>query len=139
LLLFFKKEVLPSALGRLRHYTAKLRNFTEPALPPPSLPDRPLTPIERNAIDYSDLEHWMAHADQVIRDTRRRLSALAGEGDLDSQHTGAIAAPMFQAQNLLRHPRNLRPPMPRRVGSAHHLPSSIAKDWDQNENLIAAT
>jgi hypothetical protein len=47
----------------------------EEALPPP--PDRPLTPIERKAIDYSELEHWMAHADQVIRDTRRTLDALA--------------------------------------------------------------
>jgi hypothetical protein len=49
----------------------------EEALPPPPLPDRPLTPIERKAIDYSELEHWMAHADQVIRDTRRTLDALA--------------------------------------------------------------
>jgi hypothetical protein len=40
-----------------------------------------LTPIERRAIDYSDLEHWMAHADQVIRDTRLALNALArGDG-----------------------------------------------------------
>ena len=47
--------------------------------PPPTLPlpDRPLTPIERRAIDYSDLEHWMAHADQVIRNARRSLEALA--------------------------------------------------------------
>jgi len=43
----------------------------------PPLPNRPLTPIERKAIDYSELEHWMAHADQVIRDTRRTLDALA--------------------------------------------------------------
>jgi hypothetical protein len=49
----------------------------EEALPPPPLPDRPLTPIERKAIDYSELEHWTAHADQVIRDTRRTLDALA--------------------------------------------------------------
>ncbi len=49
----------------------------EEALAPPPLPDRPLTPIERKAIDYSELEHWMAHADQVIRDTRRTLDALA--------------------------------------------------------------
>ncbi len=49
----------------------------EKALPPPPLPDRPLTPIERKAIDYSELEHWMAHADQVIKDTRRTLDALA--------------------------------------------------------------
>jgi hypothetical protein len=47
------------------------------ALPPPPLPQRALTPIERKAIDYSDLEHWMAHADQVIRDTRRTLDTLA--------------------------------------------------------------
>jgi hypothetical protein len=47
----------------------------EEALPP--LTDRPLTPIERKAVDYSELEHWMAHADQVIRDTRRTLDALA--------------------------------------------------------------
>jgi hypothetical protein len=53
----------------------------EEALPLPPLPDRPLTPIERKAIDYSDLEHWMAHADQVIRNTRWALDALArGEG-----------------------------------------------------------
>ncbi len=51
------------------------------ALPPPPLPDRPLTPIERKAIDYSDLEHWMAHADQVMRDTRRALDALARGDD----------------------------------------------------------
>jgi hypothetical protein len=28
---------------------------------------------------------------------------------------------------------------PRRVRTAHHLASLIAKDWHQNENLIAAT
>jgi hypothetical protein len=49
----------------------------EEARPLPPLPDRPLTPIERKAIDYSELEHWMAHADQAIRDTRRALDALA--------------------------------------------------------------
>jgi len=38
-----------------------------------------LTPIERRAFDYSDLEHWMAHTDQVIRDTRRSLEALAAK------------------------------------------------------------
>jgi hypothetical protein len=53
----------------------------EEALPSPPLLDRPLTPIERRAIDYSELEHWMAHADQVIRDTRRRLDALARGAD----------------------------------------------------------
>jgi len=46
----------------------------QPTLP---LPQRPLTQVERRAIDFSDLEHWMAHADQVIRDARRSLAALA--------------------------------------------------------------
>ena len=45
---------------------------TKPPPPPP-----PLTPIERQALDYSDLEHWMAHLDQTIRQTRRVLQALA--------------------------------------------------------------
>jgi hypothetical protein len=45
--------------------------------PPPPLPEGLLTPIARRAIEYSDLEHAMAQADQVIRDTRRRLDAVA--------------------------------------------------------------
>ncbi len=45
----------------------------EPALPLTPLP--PLTPIERRRFDYSDLEHWMAHLDQTIRQTRRGLSS----------------------------------------------------------------
>jgi hypothetical protein len=47
----------------------------EPDLPAPSLP--PLTPIERRRFDYSDLEHWMAHLDQTIRQTRRGLRTWA--------------------------------------------------------------
>jgi len=54
-------------------------NKPEEALPILPLPDRPLAPIERRAIDYSDLEHWMAHADHVIRETRRSLEALAAK------------------------------------------------------------
>jgi hypothetical protein len=49
------------------------------ALPPCHWRIGPLTPIEHKAIDYSDLEHWMAHADPVVRDTRRTLDALLGE------------------------------------------------------------
>jgi len=49
----------------------------EEALPTLPLPDRPLTQVERRAIDYSDLDHWMAYADKVIRETRRSLEALA--------------------------------------------------------------
>jgi len=36
-----------------------------------------LSPIARKAINYSDLETWMAHADTVIRQTRRNLDQLA--------------------------------------------------------------
>lgn len=36
-----------------------------------------LSPIIRKAIDYSDLEIWMGHADTVIRQTRRNLDQLA--------------------------------------------------------------
>jgi len=32
--------------------------------------------MDRKAIDYSDLEAWMAHADDVIRQTRRSLDQL---------------------------------------------------------------
>ena len=50
----------------------------------PEEPPVPLEPlshvighVERRAIDYSDLEHWMTYADQAMRDTRRTLDALA--------------------------------------------------------------
>lgn len=44
---------------------------------PPVLPERTLTPIDRRQFDYSELEHWMAQADQTIRQARRTLDALA--------------------------------------------------------------
>ncbi len=75
----------------------------EEALPPPPLPDRPLTPSERKAIDYSELEHWMAHADQVIRDTRRTLDALArcevAPASARSQ-AGAVIQTNFSSEDL---------------------------------------
>ncbi len=40
-----------------------------------------MTPIERRAIDYSELDQAMAHIEQTIRDTRRALDALA-RGDI---------------------------------------------------------
>lgn len=48
-----------------------------PAVPPPPLP--PLSPVSHalSPIDYSALEAAMAEADQVIRDARRRLRAIA--------------------------------------------------------------
>jgi hypothetical protein len=54
--------------------------YVEEVEPPPSPPEKPLTPIDRKAIDYSDLTHWMAHADQVIRNTRRTLDAMIRSG-----------------------------------------------------------
>jgi hypothetical protein len=36
-------------------------------------PTPALSPVAGKAIDYSDLETWMAHADGVIRQTRRSL------------------------------------------------------------------
>src|SRR5271156_3945619 len=41
------------------------------------LPFPALRTIERGALDYSDLEHWMTHIDQTILQTRRTLQALA--------------------------------------------------------------
>ena len=46
--------------------------------PPPPLPRPPLTPIERQAFDYSELEHCMAQLDQAIRHTQHTLDALVG-------------------------------------------------------------
>jgi hypothetical protein len=36
-----------------------------------------MTPIERRAIDYSELGKGIAHLEKVIRDTRRTLDVLA--------------------------------------------------------------
>ena len=45
-----------------------------PELPPVPLP--PLTPVERRAFDYSDVEHDMAQLDRVVRQTKRALDTL---------------------------------------------------------------
>jgi len=45
-----------------------------PELPPAPLP--PLTPVERRAFDYSDVEHDMAQLDRVVRQTKRALDTL---------------------------------------------------------------
>ncbi len=55
------------------------------------------SPISRDFFS-SLLEHWMAHADQVIRDTRRTLDALArGEGAPTSPRSQA--APTLQSEH----------------------------------------
>jgi len=41
------------------------------------LPKLPLTPLERRSFDYSDLERWMVHADQAIRQARSVLTETA--------------------------------------------------------------
>ncbi len=46
-------------------------------LEPVASPAPVLSPVVRKAIDYSDLETWMANADTVIRQTRRNLDQLA--------------------------------------------------------------
>ena len=48
-----------------------------------------MTPLERLAIDYSQLEQGIAHLEQVIRDTRRTLDLLArGEQGSSSSQSG---------------------------------------------------
>jgi hypothetical protein len=41
-----------------------------------AIPAPAVSVMDRKAIDYSDLEAWMAHADTVIRQTRRSLDQL---------------------------------------------------------------
>jgi hypothetical protein len=77
--------------GRLRGRPPHIRFVAEAAEPTLPLPERPLTPIERKAIDYSDLAHWMAHADRVIRDTRRSIDAIRRGGDAPAAQAAQIA------------------------------------------------
>jgi hypothetical protein len=64
-----------------------------PSLPPaPRAPARPLTPLERRAIDYSDLVDAMAFADERIREARRRLAMLLSA----PQRGGPAATPSAQ-------------------------------------------
>jgi hypothetical protein len=49
----------------------------EDVLEPVASPAPALSPVVRKAIDYSDLDAWMAHADDVIRQTKRNLDQLA--------------------------------------------------------------
>ena len=48
----------------------------ETEVPPVQLPEPRLNRIERQEFDYSDLAHWVAQADQAIRQTRRLLDEL---------------------------------------------------------------
>ena len=63
--------------------------------PAPLPPARPLSRVERQAFDYSELESWMAHADQAIRQARRALNTLstagADEPDFGGRGRGLVA------------------------------------------------
>jgi len=74
-------------------------SFDEPVadLPPPPLP--PLSPIERRAFDYSDLEQWMAHLDQTVRQTRRTLQTLVSPA-LEPGATAEPGEPTMTAANV---------------------------------------
>ena len=85
----------------------------EVTVSPPALPDRAPSLLERRAFDYSDLEAWMAHADQVIRSTRHALDRLAR-----SQPAGASASPV-DATNL--HPGKAQDETPPPAPAAHDM------------------
>ena len=55
------------------------RDLTDAIADPPELPPAPLpslTPVERRAFDYSDVEHDMAQLDRVVSQTKRALDTL---------------------------------------------------------------
>jgi hypothetical protein len=83
--------------GRLRGRPPHIRFVADEAEPTLPFPERPLTPIERKAIDYSDLAHWMAHADRVIRDTRRSIDAIRRGEDVPATQVAQIA-PALQSR-----------------------------------------
>ena len=63
--------------GRGRGRPPTIRLEVEPRQASPPAPERPMTPLEKRAIDYRELGQGMAHLEQVIRDTRRTLDVLA--------------------------------------------------------------
>ena len=75
--------------GRGRGRPPAIRIEAEPP-PQSSPPEIVLTPIERRAIDYSEIEQWMAQAEQAIRSTRRTLDALTW-GESASASRAALA------------------------------------------------
>lgn len=77
--------------GRGRGRPPTIRLEPKPLLAVPPSPERTMTPLERRAIDYSELEQGMAHLEQMIRDTRRTLDVLA---------KGEVAAGTVFSQNV---------------------------------------
>jgi hypothetical protein len=60
--------------GRGRGRPPSAAHEEEETAPPPFLP--PLTPMDRKKIDYGELEHWIAHAEQVVRSTKQALDTV---------------------------------------------------------------
>jgi hypothetical protein len=78
--------------GRGRGRPPTLAADDDIAGPPPPLP--PLTPIERRAFAYSELEHCMAQLDLSIRHTKHTLDALVGpkiESALPALQSAAVS------------------------------------------------
>ena len=78
--------------GRGRGRPPTLAADDDIAGPPPPLP--PLTPIERRAFDYSELEHCMAQLELSIRHTKHTLDGLVGpkiESALAARQSAAVS------------------------------------------------
>jgi len=78
--------------GRGRGRPPVLADDDEIIFPPPALP--PLTPVERRAFDYSELDRCMVQADQAIRHTRHVLDGLVRpkiESALPARQTAAAS------------------------------------------------
>lgn len=61
--------------GRGRGRPVEREDQPEPVSAPPD--PVAVTPLERHAFDYAELEHWTSHADQAIRNARRALDVIA--------------------------------------------------------------
>lgn len=67
----------------------------------PPTPPAPLTPLERRQLEYSDLEHWMAHTEQTIRHTRRVLRDLVASNRAGPDLSNATLETRASAPNHL--------------------------------------
>ncbi len=75
-----RDEVAPprrSEPGRGRGRPPSVAEDAEILVQPSPLPEPPLSPVERREFDYSEIDHWMAHADQTIQKARSTLDQLA--------------------------------------------------------------
>lgn len=63
--------------------------MTTPALPRVI----PLTPLDRRALDFSDLTQWMAHMDEAIRRARHTMSAMRAQTWQPESPPTSVATP----------------------------------------------